>query len=202
MDNYIFLDIDGVLNCQDAYKSGHCEYGDLEVNGKKDRYETFCPKSKALLNKLIQQTNAKIVISSTWRMSGMDFIQAVWKAEQMEGEVVGLTPKFDTYCRKDYIGSAERGSEIEHWLHKEKDYTNIFWNKDMQDGIMQKSGVRNYVIIDDDSDMLYNQRNNFVHVMPPPRNFSGFNQSHYDKAMEILSKNILEINYQDLLFQD
>jgi len=202
MENFIFLDIDGVLNHQEAYEKGYCKYKEVLVNGEIDNYQTFCPKSKSLLNELIEKTKSKIVISSSWRMSGIDFMRAVWKSEEMNGEIVDITPRFEIHSREKYISSAQRGSEIEHWLKKEKDYTNIFWNKEMQDNIMQKSGVRNYIIIDDDSDMLYNQRNNFIHVMSPPRNYSGFNQSHYEKSIKILSKSILEINYEDLLFQD
>jgi hypothetical protein len=201
MDNLIFLDIDGVLNCQDGYTSKQCKYIDLLVNGVEDRYQTFYEPSKSLLNGLIEKTNAKIVISSSWRHSGLDFIKAVWLQEEMSGEIIGLTPTYDIITPNGKKGAtAPRGCEIQQWLLDEKDYSNIFWNKDMQDGIMSRSGVRNYIIIDDDSDMLYNQRNNFVHVLPPPRNFSGFNQEHYNKALYILEKTILEINYEDLLF--
>lgn len=202
MDNFIFLDIDGVLNCQNAYRDGHCKYVKLNVSSGKDHYQTFCPKSKALLNKLIIETNAKIVISSTWRLSGEDFMKAVWEAEGMEGEILGITPRFDLTHRGQNVSSASRGEEIDWWLKNVMNYRNVFWNKEMQDNIMQESGVRNYIIIDDDSDMLYNQRNNFVHVLPSPRNHDGFSQEHYDRAIQILSKNILEINFQDLLFQD
>lgn len=41
---------------------------------------------------------------------------------------------------------------------------------------MEKSGVDNYIIIDDDADMLYGQKNHFVHVLPSPRNKDGFRE--------------------------
>lgn len=201
MDNIIFLDIDGVLNHQTAYENGHCKYTDFEVEGVIDRYQSFCPNSKRLLNNLIENTNAKVVVSSTWRLSGIDFIKSVWKSENMAGEVIGITPFFELTHRGKGVGTASRGEEIKWWLYNVRGYSEVFWNKEMQDDIMSKSGVRNYIIIDDDSDMLYNQRKNFVHVLPAPRNYSGFNQEHYDKSMDIFSKNILELNYEDLLFQ-
>jgi hypothetical protein len=200
-DNIIFLDIDGVLNHQTAYHNGHCKYVKLMVGDVEDSYSTFCPTSKALLNKLIEETNAKVVISSSWRLSGEDFMQAVWKAEGMSGEIIGITPYFNLEHRGKSVGSASRGEEIKWWLNNVQEYSDIFWNADMQNGIMEKSGLRNYIIIDDDSDMLYNQREHFVHVLPSPRNYSGFSQEHYEKAKEIFSKNILELNYKDLMFQ-
>ncbi|MFA6199307.1 MAG: HAD domain-containing protein [Bacteroidales bacterium] len=60
----ILLDIDGVLNHHDAYKAGFCKYTNLDDGS---HYQTFDPTSKALLNKLIEEFDAKIVISSTWR---------------------------------------------------------------------------------------------------------------------------------------
>jgi hypothetical protein len=58
-DNIIFLDIDGVLNHQTAYDNGHCKYVKLMVGNVEDSYSTFCPTSKALLNKLIALSSAR-----------------------------------------------------------------------------------------------------------------------------------------------
>lgn len=46
--------------------------------------------------------------------------------------------------------------------------------------------------IDDDSDMLYRQKNHFVHVLPSPRNKDGFNQHYYEIAKSMLEKTIIE----------
>jgi len=60
---------------------------------------------------------------------------------------------------------------------------------------MDKSGLESYIILDDDSDMLYKQRNHFVHVLSSPRNTEGFNEHYYQKAKLMLDKNIIELNY-------
>jgi len=60
---------------------------------------------------------------------------------------------------------------------------------------MEKSGIENYIIIDDDSDMLYSQRNHFVHVLPSPRNKSGFNEEYLEKATLKLEKSVIDLNY-------
>ena len=60
---------------------------------------------------------------------------------------------------------------------------------------MDASGLENYIILDDDSDMLYGQRNHFINVLPSPRNTSGFNEKYYDQALETLTSNIIDLNY-------
>ena len=189
----IFLDVDGILNCEDAYRSGECQYQEwVWEDGRKDHYQRFCSWSKDLLNKLIDETGAKIVISSTWRMSGIDFMRKVWEMEGMSGEIIGITPSLRTQGI-----SIPRGMEIKYFLEEDLKFRHINWDEDHQRESMKESGVENYIIIDDDSDMLYNQRNHFVHVLPSPRNKSGFNEKYYAEALEKLSKDVIELNYQE-----
>jgi HAD domain in Swiss Army Knife RNA repair proteins len=188
----IFLDIDGVLNCENAYRSGECRYTEwTNHRGDKDHHQSFCSWSKELLNKLIDETNAKIVISSTWRSSGIEFMKSVWELEGMSGEIIGLTPNF----RGEVDGyTIPRGCEIEKWL-RDNGFSHINWDKDTQQEYINKTGIENYIIIDDDSDMLYNQRNHFVHVLPSPRNKDGFNQHYYEIARAMLEKTVIDLNY-------
>jgi hypothetical protein len=189
----IFLDIDGVLNSEKAYRSGECNYTKWNwENGTEDHHQSFCSWSKELLNKLIEETDAKIVISSTWRSSGIEFMRKVWELEGMSGEIIGITPNF----RGDINGyNIPRGCEIEHYLEHDLKFNHINWDKDTQQQYMDRSGVENYIIIDDDSDMLYGQRNHFVHVLPSPRNKEGFNQKYYKEALAKLSKSVIDLNY-------
>jgi hypothetical protein len=187
----IFLDIDGVLNCEDAYKSGECKYVEFtSENGGKDHYQGFCKRSKDLLNRLIDETGAGIVISSTWRRSGIEFMKKVWELEGMRGEIIGLTPSL----RNSEI-SIPRGLEIDHFLKNDLGFYHINWDQGMQMDRMEKSGIGNYIIIDDDSDMLYGQRNHFVHVLPSPRNKMGFNEEYFGEALLKLSKTAIDLNY-------
>lgn len=188
----IFLDIDGVLNCESAYRNGECKYQEWAwEDGRPDHYQRFCSWSKELLNKLIDETGAKIVISSTWRHSGIEFMKKVWEYEEMHGEIIGITPSL----RSDKI-DIPRGMEIKYYLEKDLGFHHINWSEEEQQKRMDESGVENYIIIDDDSDMLYGQRNHFVHVLPSPRNRDGFNQKYYDEALEKLSKNVIKLNYE------
>ena len=144
------------------------------------------------MNKLIRETGAKIVISSTWRHSGIEFMRKVWEMEEMEGEIIGITPSL----RNDAI-HIPRGMEIEYYLKEDLKFNHINWDKETQRDYMTKSGGDNYIIIDDDSDMLYRQRNHFVHVLPSPRNKRGFNEKYYDQALDKLSKDVIDLNYED-----
>ncbi len=184
MQRLIFLDIDGILNHEESNKAGRSKYDFT------NEYQHFDPVSKQLLNTLIDKTSADIVISSTWRLKGLERMQEIWGLESMSGAIVGITPRFTI----PGYGSAPRGSEIESYL-KNIGFHHCNWSKDNQRVIMDKSGIENYIIIDDDSDMLYGQRNHFVHVLPSPRNQSGFNQRYYDIALEKLMSNVIELNY-------
>jgi len=187
----IFLDIDGVLNCESAYRNGECQYQEwIWEDGRKDHYQRFCVRSKELLNKLIDETGAKIVISSTWRHSGIEFMKKVWEMEEMIGEIIGITPSLRT--KGLHI---PRGMEIGYYLNNDLQFQHINWDEVIQQEYIDKSGVENYIIIDDDSDMLYNQRNHFVHVLPSPRNKDGFNQHYYEMAKSMLEKTVIDLNY-------
>jgi hypothetical protein len=189
----IFLDIDGVLNCENGFKDGFCNYRTMNVGSdEKDHYQQFYPPSKKLINKLIEETNAKIVISSIWRHSGIEFMKRVWESEKMSGEIIDVTPSLRNSNIKYTI---PRGCEIDFWLDN-TGFHRINWSKEEQLKYVEKSGVDNYIIIDDDSDMLYKQKEHFVHVLPSPRNKEGFNEEYYNKALNILNKNIVDLYYE------
>lgn len=181
----IMLDIDGVLNHEEGYINKECIF-------HSDRqYQGFAPEIKRLLNLLIEKTGAKLVISSTWRSDGIERLKQIFEWEGIIGEIVGVTPHFSI---KGY-GSEPRGCEIECYL-EEQGFWHINWCKDEQRKYMDKSGIDNYIILDDDSDMLYNQRNHFIHVLPSPRNKSGFNEFYYERALAVLLGDVVGLNYE------
>jgi len=188
----IFLDIDGVLNSQDAYQVGECQYVTwFNDQGKQEHHQAFCSWSKEWINKLIEDSGAKIVISSTWRRSGIEWLKRVWEIEGMSGEIIGVT----SVLRSSELGyTIPRGCEIDKWL-KDKGFYHINWSREKQDEVIAESGIENYIIIDDDSDMLYKQRNHFVHVLPSPRNTRGFDRDHYVESMQKLSWTVSEQTY-------
>lgn len=142
--NIIFLDIDGVLNCQIYYQSS--------AFNKKDEhpYNQICRDRIKWLNILCKDTDAKVVISSTWRHSGLDYCKDVLTKCGADFDIIGITPSDN---------SRIRGVEIHQWL---KENIFILTGK-------HKSDFKTYAIIDDDSDMLLEQQHNFFHT----DNFSG-----------------------------
>ena len=128
----LFLDIDGVLN---LIPQGFDEFGGI-----------FHPHFVENLRELIDKTGAKIVITSTWRFSGLKTMQEMWKKRNLPGEVIDITPDEQDLVKLKlfkYYDEVCRGHEIQYWLDKHPEVTN-------------------YCILDDDNDMLDSQLDNFV----------------------------------------
>jgi hypothetical protein len=101
----IFLDIDGVLNC-DQWFHERREAG-REVPPTKELNE----KAVAVLNEIICRSGAKVVISSSWRLAfSLSEIRGVLVRAGFEGEIYGKTPRRTTY-------PARRGNEIQDFLN-------------------------------------------------------------------------------------
>ncbi len=98
-DKVLFLDIDGVL----------CICDDKEWDCFGDFFNKECVRNLALI---IEQTNAKIVISSTWRIKGLYFMQKMWEKRQLAGEILGITPNFQTYTQETRI------QEIDYFINE------------------------------------------------------------------------------------
>lgn len=118
----LFLDIDGVLN-------NRCSFRDWRLKGF---YESHCLGSHLIerLNRIIDATNCKVVITSTWRCNRRKFpdLKAFEDLLTFFGcrlEVVGFTPR---------LPREFRGDEIQAWLD-------------------DHYGIESMVILDDDSDM-------------------------------------------------
>jgi hypothetical protein len=157
----IFLDIDGVLVTRKHMlflaESGY----EKMVDANND--EKFDPICVANLGKLIEETGAKIVVSSTWRYMGVGPLQKIFRDRKVSGEIIGLTTieRFEDDS-KIYAGEC-RGRQIQEYLEDHPE-------------------IENYVIIDDDSDMMECQLDNFVHT----KFEDGFIDSALEKAIKIL----------------
>jgi hypothetical protein len=110
--NYIFLDIDGVMNNQDDWLNK----AKNNLEGFKD-HKMFCDKAWELLSQLCKTTGAKIILSSSWRLSfsmkGNEVVlrnkECNWSQKLLdyfkkyEIEVVGLTTNFYDHRGKQII---------------------------------------------------------------------------------------------------
>lgn len=163
MKYIIFLDIDGVFNCQLFYNSKQFnDYKEAKKSLRKsvkskeiermDYYSSqICRERIGWFNGLCKEIDAEIVISSTWRMGKT--------VEQLQEIMDFCGGTFKIISKTEHNGY-ERGTEISRWL---KD--NI---KPETHGCHYYDFYK-YAIIDDDNDMLLNQANHFFQT----DNYSG-----------------------------
>jgi|TARA_R110000744_G_scaffold32503_3_gene76064 hypothetical protein len=175
MKKFIFLDLDGVLNHEAWFVSEQSRVNHTnDTDSWVGRY--FDPNKVTLLNQLTSLTDAKIVFSSSHRhhFETLKELKSAFKVAGIDAEMIGVTPKlyFIAQDNIEYHYSVPRGCEIKAWFELNK---GILGNK------LTKVP---YVILDDDSDMLYWQRNNFVHLDSK----FGLTQENVDKAIEILNE--------------
>lgn len=143
----IFLDIDGVLNTEnfimiffDVCKKLDKDFGEAKALRKsllRDDYGNhFEPNCVQNLEWITKETGAKVIISSTWRFSGLQIMQEMFKSRNIDVEIIDITPNLDI-CK--------RGEEIKLYLENNPQ-------------------IDSYVIIDDDTDMLEEQLGSFVNT--------------------------------------
>ena len=145
----IFLDVDGVLNSERSTLAGGARLrsGNYENDPyyKKFTHATIDPVACDLVNRVIREIDAKIVLSSTHRMhfndgpDKLDLIKDYLTYLGVDGDAcIGYTERLH----------AKRGAEIQLWLND------------------HGQEVTHYVILDDSSDMLDHQMPFFVRTDP------------------------------------
>ena len=154
MFKIIFLDIDGVLN--------HEKWYDKTVGNANIGYQgDIDPVSISLINQIIEETDAKVIISSTWRFDFKNTCTKLYIAGLIKGSIIDKTPNYQ-YTHINQYGV--RGNEIKG---------SIVINK-----------IEQYVILDDDCDMLLEQKDNFIHI----DSFVGVTEENVIEAIKILNK--------------
>ena len=150
MSKILFLDIDGVLNTERQH--------DRCVNLGADQVDNFGyafdPEAVANLKRIVEHTGADIVISSSWKVWGLDAMQRLWVRRDLPGQVIDITPRTESgemllSVDLDFMDiPAVKGSEIKEWL--------------------STSGrdVTHYAILDNFPDMLPEQQSHFVQTDP------------------------------------
>ena len=142
----IFLDFDGVIT---TYKSGY----------------KIDPEKVELLLKIVEETGAKIVITSSWRSYNIEETRKKLGDLSFMKYVIDVTPRLNYRDSDGDYWSVARGTEIHHWMMKHGD------------------DVDNYVILDDEEDMLISQNSHFVLTDI----YTGLSEEHVQKAIEILN---------------
>lgn len=164
MRKILFLDFDGVLNTARWHSQA-------DRNSLQDEYGyRFDPAAVTNLKRILDETGAEIVISSSWKFMGLSKLREMWKDRRLPGNVVGITPNSmsDEILLNANLDEIEllpmKGNEIKEWL--------------------QKNGedVSHYVIFDDTNDMLPEQESHFVWTDPDV----GISKKDAEQAIMIL----------------
>jgi hypothetical protein len=118
--NIIFLDIDGVLT---SPRTGYFNFDIYAVN---------------FLRWICQNSDTKIVITSTWRKNhNKEFFEKIFSKVLHDDWQTPIINKL----------SKTRGDEIQKWLDNHKE-------------------IKDYIILDDDNDMLKSQKDHLISTDP------------------------------------
>lgn len=152
----IFLDIDGVI----------CTYRSHFANAGSGLMLDWDATSCDLLRVLCRRTDARIVVSSTWRLGHHhdDLFRQLRKYNLFDH--LFASPREDSlgvHWRTASIPGQVRGVEVDEWLTRH-------------------SAVSNYVILDDSTDFLPHQMERFVNT----EHVEGFGARDFIKACGIL----------------
>ena len=173
MKKVIFLDVDGVLN------SSRTLYEDISLED--DLISN--------LKELVDKTGAKIILSSSWRLSTEAIATLMDKLDKFGLAISGMTcdgvdldwlEKYEFDATKKYLDTKfdwdenrqikithDRGAEIFKWLHDHDDCA--------------------YVILDDDIEDIKPYFSESVIVKMPYK--TGLTKEDVKKAIQILNKN-------------
>lgn len=152
----IFLDIDGVLATPEG----------IDINGKWN----LVYRCQYNLGKIIKATNASLVITSSWRWNWVSQTKNYLASRGFlfSNEIIGVTVRGQSELLVSKYGTDSRGAEIQHWIDTNGD------------------SIENFIIIDDDTDMLPKQMDYFVKC----EFASGLGNDEVERSIQILnSKN-------------
>jgi hypothetical protein len=166
----IFLDFDGVLNpLHYMHMLGKMwRESNGQIKSQDEFGHLFFQQNIDALNHILAKTNAKIVVSSTWRLSGVKVLSDMFLTRGMKKawcNFIDITPDNAQLTKSGLWLGDERGYEIKAWLDKHHE-------------------VKSYVIIDDNSDMLEEQMQNFVKT----NQWYGLTMEDAENAIKILNK--------------
>ncbi len=128
----LFLDFDGVMINRASFQIPRTVTEDANC-------ATAHPDCIAALNHILDNTGAKIVVSSTWRIGFREIaFRQIFKAWGVSGKSIGITPRLfrpEVIHGRTIQMSAHRGVEIQKWLDS------------------ARAPVESFAILDDDADM-------------------------------------------------
>ena len=174
---YIFLDIDGVLNCDEYYNRLFRERTREEISLMDHHDYNLDEQRIQLLNQLAP---AEVVLITSWPTN----VCRVWLPKKgLELPIIGAVTPRELQYRWLVRGNSIAEWFIEHYGDMPMD---SFLDSFEKDGWWHPESngdvAVTYVILDDSADMLMDQKNHFLHINP----HTGLTQAYIDKAKQIL----------------
>lgn len=181
-DKIIFLDIDGVLSTH------------------RMRYQQWDEEAMDNYVRILSETSAKTVVSSSWRDRDNDRMIVNFREhgcrEEIIQSIIGITCHAYRFVIEGSSLPLVRGNEIKYWVDRNLKYP---WHETPslddhysirdEEGRFKKMNSNNlyvdytYVILDDDSDMLLEQKDLFIQTLAE----TGITSIDADKAIQILN---------------
>lgn len=152
----IFLDFDGVITTAKS-----------RYNLDKDKID--------LLGQIIDATDAKIVISSSWRRNTLDDTKTYLST--ISHRVPFIFPYLDKV-----VDVSDRMYSFK--LHRPDKHFRVHRGLEIHQYLDEHPEIKQYVILDDDMDMLLCQKDNFVKT----NSVKGLSMKYVTKAISILNK--------------
>lgn len=157
-DKVLFLDFDGVLNSTESI---------VEKRIRSRGVMGIDPYHVAKLQRVVDETGAVIVVSSTWRkFHSVGALGRLLRRAGFRGSrIVGVTPDLSRRPKMSLYIAVERGYEIDAWLKRHR-------------------AIEHFAIVDDDSDAGVVHPHQFVKT-----SFDrGLQDEHAEKLITILGR--------------
>jgi predicted transcriptional regulator len=134
----IFLDIDGVFATMASIHQAYVNNGNRQ---QREDDRPFVAKAVENLNRIVRETGAKVVISSSWRITRtIDDMRRIFANNGIVCDIIDFTLNITD----ERYPKARRGAQIQDWLDDHP--------------------CSGYIIIDDSDDILESQKRWLVHV--------------------------------------
>lgn len=159
----VFLDIDGVM-------------ASVSYMGKHPGTDGFIEPAKCKLVNLLGEIGAEVVISSSW---GYDDGNTEKRLREC-GFTLPIIGYTDHYIEEWLC----RGNEIDKWIQDNMKGMGTKWGDEYYRPQREDRQDYEYVIFDDDEDMLYGQKNHFIKTDEE----RGITKRDINKAIKILTR--------------
>ena len=171
----LFLDIDGVLNSETDFGKAARKYDPVHSKLQKgERWKIISAGKLALLNDIIKQTDAKIVLSSTWR--GKCDGKKMTKIFQRYGDIW-------EHDADIFVGSTHNWSR--------RGWTQEFRGREITQYLNEHPEIEDYIILDDNDDILIDDH--YKITIPEERfihtdEYAGLTKLEYWRALMVLGR--------------